>query len=242
VFRRPAHKTCPGNFFLYDRIIYFHNGFMSLSLLLANALKLLIIAGPPSAIPILLSLTPGYGPRERMKVAIIACSFAATLLVILALTGPAVFHFFGISLQAFKIGGGVYLVLISFSIMVELKGAAADGAGEKREEMAPPSSPMDVAITPLGLPIICGPGMISTTLLFGTDLPSWGGKLNLIGSVTLSLFVLFVMLALAVKYAEKISPFALKLAGRLTGIFIAALGFLIFWGGVQTFLEQGSIF
>jgi multiple antibiotic resistance protein len=210
---------------------------MSLSIVLGNALKLLIISGPASAVPLLFALTTGANGRQRVRVAAVACAFAATLLIIFALTGLQAFHFFGISLQAFKIAGGSYLVLVSLPLMLESRAEAerelsdGDGAAEFSSH---------VAITPLGLPLICGPGMISTTLLLGADLAGWSGRLSVVFSILLALAVLFCILFLSVKHVDKISPFALKVACRLTGVFIAALGFLIAWGGLTTFLENGS--
>jgi small neutral amino acid transporter SnatA (MarC family) len=84
--------------------------------------------------------------------------------------------------------------------------------------------------------------MISTVMLFGSDLQSWLGVAGLCGAVVLSVLLLFILLWVSVKYAAHISPFALDIAGKLTGIFIVALSTLIMCSGVATFLTKGGAF
>jgi multiple antibiotic resistance protein len=205
---------------------------MTLADILSAFVKLLVIAAPASAIPILLALTPGKSAGERGKTAAIACSVACSVLVVVALTGEWVFHLFGISLQAFKIAGGSYLALVSVPLLVD--GGPAEGDGGTAVMGADPS------ITPLGIPIICGPGMISTTLLIGGDHPGMAGTLGLLCALLITFLSLFIMLWLSARYSDRIKPFILTLAGRLTGIFMAAVGFLIILSGIGIFLTKGA--
>ncbi|MDR3316948.1 MAG: NAAT family transporter [Puniceicoccales bacterium] len=207
---------------------------MSAALIFSAFIKLLIIASPASAIALLLALTPNQSVRRRGATAAVACSVAAGILLCFAIAGPLLFRFFNISMQAFKIAGGIFLLRIGLSIFVD-----AD-AEEPSGPVPAVAVPRDVAITPLGVPMICGPGMISTTMLFGSDLTSWVGTVGLCFSVILTLGSLFGMLWLSAKYSECISPFTLKLASKLTGIFVLALGFLVMAGGIGIFLGRGS--
>lgn len=208
---------------------------MTIAGFFSTVLTLLLIATPASAIPILLALTPGQSVRSRIRTAQVACLIAALILSIFALSGNSIFHFFGISMQAFKIAGGIYLVCISLSLM---KGSDADETVTAEQSGVAPKG--NVAITPLGIPIICGPGMISTTLLVGADLTTFMSRLMLVGAVLLALFGLYLCLLLSAKYAKHIKPFALRIAERLTGLYVCALGFLIFFSGLEIFLERGS--
>jgi multiple antibiotic resistance protein len=207
---------------------------MSLSQWFASFLQLFVISSPPSAIPVLLALTASQSPRQRIGTAATACAVAAGILVCFAFAGQGIFRFFGISLQAFKIAGGAYLLFVGISLANEKNTDDRPAAREKAPSGA------SVAITPLGIPLLCGPGMISTTLLFGGNAPSLAGKVCLSLSVLSALGLLFVLLWLAVVFSQKISTFALKLASRLIGFCIAAMGFLILSSGVVLFLERGS--
>ncbi|MDR3117108.1 MAG: MarC family protein [Puniceicoccales bacterium] len=207
---------------------------MPLAVILASFLKLFIIANPAAGIAVLLSLTPGQSARERTKTAAIACAVALGVMAVVVFSGMGIFHIFGVSLQAFKIAGGSFLLIISIPRLLD------PGPGKRDGDRSSAQQSGSVAITPLGIPLICGPGMISTALLFGSDYPGPAGMLGLLVAVILALGTLFVILWLAATYSERISEFALTLAGRLTGIYIASAGILIILSGVEIFLEKGA--
>ncbi|MDR1438159.1 MAG: MarC family protein [Puniceicoccales bacterium] len=202
-----------------------------------NFIKLLVMSAPACATPVFLALTHGQTLRQRVRVALIASCVAEGILIAFALVGPSIFQFFGISLQAFKIAGGLYLTYISVSLMMDSGEQSADG---EQGSKAQPST--GIAITPLGVPLICGPGMISLTLLLGCNDPSLVGRLSLCVSIFCTFILFFLILWIAARYAEKINMEVLKIAKKLTGVFIAAIGTLIFLGGVSTFLQKGTIF
>ncbi|MDR2030253.1 MAG: MarC family protein [Puniceicoccales bacterium] len=207
---------------------------MPFSAVLSAFVKLLIIANPASGIPLLLAFTQGQTTRERTRAAAVACSVAFGVLAVIAVSGMWVFHLFGVSLQAFKIAGGSYLMLVSIPMLVD--------EGSTKAKSNEPSAILkkDFAVTPLGIPIICGPGMISTTLLVGSDYPGMVGTAGLLVAIALALGSFFLLLWLASIYSKHISDFVLTLAGRLTGIFVAAIGLLIALSGIGMFLEKGS--
>jgi multiple antibiotic resistance protein len=207
-----------------------------MSATLENSLRLLIISSPASAIAILLALTARHSGKQRMQAAAVACTVAVAILLCVALTGPLVFEFFGISLQAFKIAGGLFLVYIG---LVTVFGGDSDDDSTQSQSTAAPPDVFSFAITPLGVPLICGPGMISTVLLLGVDLPGFSGRSSLCLSVIFSMAALFASLWLCAKYSSKIPQFALMLATKLTGVFIVALGVLICCGGLAVFLARG---
>lgn len=208
---------------------------MSFSEIFTNFVRLLLIATPPSAIPLLLALTPGHTTKERIRTATVACCVAAGILAVFALTGNALFSFFGISMQAFKIAGGCYLISISIYLLFGDEAEPTDS-----DAAAPQAKKKDVAITPLGIPFICGPGMISATLLMGSDFVAFDQRIGLVISVILSMVAMFIILWIAAKNANRLNPFLLKIAGRLMGLYVCALGFLIFFNGLEMFFRLGS--
>lgn len=208
---------------------------MSFSEIFTNFVRLLLIATPPSAIPILLALTPGQTTKQRIRTATTACCVAGGILSVFALTGNALFTFFGISMQAFKIAGGCYLISISLVLLFGDQPETTEGEG-----LAADVSGRDVAITPLGIPFICGPGMISATLLMGSDFTGFHQRLGLVLSVVMSMVAMFLILWVAAKNARRLNPFLLKIAGRLMGLYVCALGFVIFFSGLDMFFRLGS--
>ncbi|MDR1436156.1 MAG: MarC family protein [Puniceicoccales bacterium] len=201
----------------------------------SSFLKLFIVASPPSAVAVLLALTARHSDGERMRAASISCAVAFSVLICVALTGPLIFDFFGVSLQAFKVAGGLFLVYVGVGTI--------SGSGGGEMEKSGSSKPPDIfsfAITPLGVPLICGPGMISTVLLFGLDMAGISGRLSLCLSLVLTFALLYSILLLCSKFASKIPPFALDLASKLTGVFILSLGSSIVLSGISVFLQRGA--
>ncbi|MDR0679157.1 MAG: MarC family protein [Puniceicoccales bacterium] len=200
-----------------------------------NFLKLFFISSPASAVAILLALTARHSVRQRIRAAALACAVAICVLFCVVCSGPLLFRFFGISLQAFKIAGGLFLVYVGF---VTVFGGSDPGSAESD---GPPPGILSFAITPLAVPLICGPGIISTVLLLGEDLPGIFGALGLCLSILLAIGSLFICLGICAKCAERIPPFALTLATKLTGIYVIALGTLIFCSGLSLFLAHGGV-
>jgi multiple antibiotic resistance protein len=178
-------------------------------------------------------LTARHSTGQRIRAAAIACIVAICVLFCIACVGPLFFQFFGISLQAFKVAGGLFLVYIGMATVFSESDAGPSGSD------GPPPGIMSFAITPLAVPLICGPGMISTVFLLGGDLPGVFGALSLCLSILLALGSLLVCLGICAKCAERIPPFVLTLATKLTGIYIVAIGMLTFCGGLALFLERG---
>jgi multiple antibiotic resistance protein len=195
-----------------------------------------MIFSPPSAVAVLLGLTARHSDGQRVQAAAVACAIGLSVLVCVALTGPLVFEFFSISLQAFKMAGGLFLVHIGTSM------AFGSGSGNASEEKSgKPADIFSFAITPLGVPLICGPGTISTVILLGGDMNGMGGRLSMCASIVAAVATLFAIMYVCVKFASKITPFALDLASRLTGVFIIALGSTVTLGGLATFIKRGSL-
>ncbi|MDR2664293.1 MAG: MarC family protein [Puniceicoccales bacterium] len=201
---------------------------------LENFLKLFFISCPPAAIAILLALTARHSTDQRIRAAAIASTVASAVLICIAWTGPFLFTFFGISLQAFKVAGGLFLAYVGVTIVF------SNTEPEQLEADGPPPPVLSFAITPLAVPLICGPGMISTVLLLGSDLPrGYVGPLSLTFSILLALGLLFACLCICAKCAERIPTFALSLATKLTGIYVVAVGTLILCSGLAVFLDRG---
>ncbi|MDR2667652.1 MAG: MarC family protein [Puniceicoccales bacterium] len=201
-----------------------------------NFLRLFIIFSPPSAVAVLLALTARHSGRQRIQAAAIACAIGLCVLVCVALTGPLAFEFFSVSLQAFKIAGGLFLAYIGVSMVL-----GPSGGGSDADDGGKPADIFSFAITPLGVPIICGPGTISTVILLGGDMTGFVGRLSICASVAFAVAALFAIMYVCVKFASKITPFALDVASRLTGVFIIALGSTIALGGLTAFVQRGSL-
>lgn len=198
---------------------------------------LFVVVEPISLIPLFLGMTPGNSPRDRVRMAGLACGVACLVLLVFALAGKAVFAVFGISLPAFQIAGGILL----FTIGLDMLRAHQPEGKFSPEEQAAAVAKDDIAITPLAIPLIAGPGGISTVLLLQGEAADWVQNAIVYGVILLVCGASYIILALSAKGAGWVSPILLKIVQRLAGLLVATLAVQFVVNGVSTILRDLGI-
>ncbi|MEK7388718.1 MAG: NAAT family transporter [Elusimicrobiota bacterium] len=182
--------------------------------------SLFAIVDPFAAIPTFLAITANDTAEQRRRMAKTACITCAGVMALFAFMGPFVFQLFGITLAAFQIAGGLVLLLSSLDMIRAQKSPMR----ETPEEVAEGMSKDDIAITPLAVPLLAGPGAITTSIVLAGRAASVPQKIVfyvLIGLVALSSYW---VLTLAADSAKKLSPTLLNIITRLMGLLLAAIG------------------
>lgn len=197
---------------------------------LLNALvTLFVIVDPPGMVPIFLALTSGLSAVERATVARHATLVATVILIFSALAGQAVLNQLGISVPAFRIAGGLLLFYIAFEMVFAKRSERkSDSAEEMTHEQL-----RNLAVFPLALPLLSGPGAISATILTASRAPDWtwvAAFIVGIGAVMASCLLFFLL-------AERIDRM-LGLTGRIVverlfGLILAALAVQFVADGVK---------
>ena len=123
--------------------------------------SLFIIVDPIAALPAFLAMTPNDSPVNRIKMARLACCVAGGVLIVCAATGQWIFRLLGITLPAFQMGGSIVLLLVALDMLR----ARRSEVRETSEETAAGTDKDDIAITPLAVPMLAGPGAITTAIL-----------------------------------------------------------------------------
>ncbi|MEK7382974.1 MAG: NAAT family transporter, partial [Elusimicrobiota bacterium] len=123
--------------------------------------SLFAIVDPFAAIPTFLAMTEKDTPGQRRRMARTACLTCAGVMAIFALLGPSIFKLFGITLAAFQLAGGLVLLLAALDMLRAQKSALR----ETPEETAEGRGKDDIAITPLAVPMLAGPGAITTSIV-----------------------------------------------------------------------------
>ena len=181
--------------------------------------SLAVIVDPIAMVPTFIAMTPNDSPPQRLRMAKIACFVAAVVLMGFALAGNWVFRLLGITLPAFQIAGSLILLRIALDMLYGQR----SGASQSTEEVEVATRKEDIAISPLAVPMLAGPGAISTTLLLlnrADDVPQRIVLFIAIATVcVLSYFVLW----LGARGAQWLSPLAVKLVTRLSGLLLAAV-------------------
>src|SRR5580700_5512028 len=181
--------------------------------------SLFAILDPIAVVPAFIAMTPDDTPATKLRMARLACSVAAGVLMLFALAGNLIFKVMGITLPAFKLAGSILLLRIAMDMLY----ARRSHAIETDEEVAAGAVKDDIAITPLGVPILAGPGAISTVLILLNQATGWSQVLVLFAAIALNCFVSYWIFWLAVRGAHYLNPIALKLVTRLFGLLLAAM-------------------
>jgi multiple antibiotic resistance protein len=182
--------------------------------------SLFAIVDPFAAIPTFLALTAQDTPEQRHNMARTACITCAGVMSLFALLGPLIFKAFGITLPAFQVAGGLVLLLSALDMIRAKKSALK----ETPEEFAEGMNKQDIAITPLAVPLLAGPGAITTSIVLAQRAATIYHKLVFFFLIGLVAFVTYWTLTLAADSAKKFSPTILNIITRLMGLLLAAIG------------------
>jgi multiple antibiotic resistance protein len=181
--------------------------------------SLFAIVDPIATIPAFLAMTPNDSTAARVRTARLACVVATGVLLAFTLAGRQIFQLLGVTLPAFEFAGSLLLLRIAFDMLY----AKRPGSQETAEEVAAGTVKDDVAISPLGVPMLAGPGAISTVLILATRAETWLNYGVLMGCIIAIGIVSYVVLHVGARGAAFLNPLLLKLITRLMGLVIAAI-------------------
>ncbi len=182
--------------------------------------SLFAIVDPFAAVPPFLAMTARESSVARRRIARTACMTCAGVMGLFAALGPTIFKLFGITLPAFQIAGGLVLLLSSLDMIRAQKSPMK----ETPEEFAEGMSKDDIAITPLAVPLLAGPGAITTSIVLSGRAANYEQKAIFYVLIALVAFISYWTLILAADSAKKLSPTILNIITRLMGLLLAAIG------------------
>jgi multiple antibiotic resistance protein len=177
------------------------------------------ILNPLGTIPIYLSLMADRRPDEMRRTALKAAVAVAVILTLAVWVGGALLSFFGIGIPAFRIGGGLLVLLIA----VAMFGAKTSPAQHTDAEQAEAEAKDDIAVVPLAIPLLAGPGAISLTIVDAHQAGSFSNKiLFCLGIIGVSVIV-WMVLRLAEPIGKRLGTGGLNIATRVMGLILAAM-------------------
>jgi multiple antibiotic resistance protein len=191
--------------------------------------SLFVIVDPIAVVPAFIAMTPNDPPQTKLRTARLACCVGGGTLIVFAATGKVVFRVMGITLPAFQIAGSVLLLRIALDMLY----ARRSPAKETDEEVAAGAAKDDIAITPLGVPMLVGPGSISTALILLNQASGFAQVFVLFASIVLVCFASYWVFWLAVRGAHYLNPLALKLVTRLFGLLLASVAVQFIINGLE---------
>ncbi|KQW27014.1 MarC family transcriptional regulator [Rhizobium sp. Root274] len=192
---------------------------------------LLVTVDPPGLAPLFLGLTQGMTGAQRQQVAVRGAVMGFAILTVFALFGASILGALGISMGAFRIAGGLMLFAIAFEMIFEKR-------NERKEKTTGDAITKDhihnLAVFPLAIPLIAGPGAISATVLISGTMDGWVGKLQLITVIAVVLGLVFTSLYLADRLNRFLGITGRALLTRLLGVLLAALSVQFVVDGIKS--------
>ncbi len=201
-----------------------------LDTVIAAFVTLLVVIDPPGVVPIFAGLTAGADPAERRRTAINGTLIGAGILLAFALGGEVLLRLLGIGLPAFRIAGGILLLLLSIEmVMAKHSGLRAT----TRDEEAEGSQRDEITVFPLAIPLIAGPGAMTSIVLLMGRAPDLAGKAMILGVLGAVLAILMVCLVLTGPVMRLMGVTGVNVISRVAGIILAALAVQFVIDGVR---------
>jgi len=199
---------------------------------LLSLTSLLAITNPLVAAPLYLALTERHTPEEKLRTLRLAVTTGAVVLVTFALLGSAIFQIFGITIHAFRIAGGI----IIFGIAMEMLQAKRSRLKTTSEEEAEGMEKEEVGITPLGVPMIVGPGAITAVMVLAGDAPGVLHMATLFGAMAVVLGSIYLVLRAGPLVTDVLGQTGVNVLTRIMGLLLAVVAVQFVVDGVQAIL------
>ena len=192
--------------------------------------SLFFLVDPIAAIPTFLAVTAEQDALHRRHMAKRAAWTCLVVLTAFAAAGKLIFRLFGITLPAFKMAGGVILLLIGLDMLRARRSLTKETPGEAAEAAAKD----DVGIIPLGIPMLAGPGAISSVMVLVGQVPTlWGWQMGaILGSITITTVVTYFVLAAASRVRQVMGETGIRILVRIMGLLLVALAMQYFVNGI----------
>jgi multiple antibiotic resistance protein len=181
--------------------------------------SLFVIVDPLSTVPVFLAMTPHDTPAERVQMARLACCVMAGVLIGFSLIGKWLFHVLGITLPAFQIAGSIVLLLVALDMLQ----ARRSRVQQTPDETVAGMEKEDIAVTPLAVPLLAGPGAISTVMLLHNTADDMSEQVALIACIAAVCLVTYFLLHFSAAGAQWLKPIVRRITTRLMGLLLAAV-------------------
>jgi multiple antibiotic resistance protein len=192
--------------------------------------SIFFLVDPFAAIPSFLAITEMADPPRRKRMARKGALTCFIVLTSFALGGQLIFRMFGITLPAFEVAGGLILLLIGLDMLQAKRSATQEATGETEEA----SHKEDAGIVPLGIPMLAGPGAISSVMVLVGQVPSlWHWEMGaILGSIGLTSLVSYWVLAGADGVRRVMGETGIRILVRIMGLLLVALAMQFFVNGL----------
>lgn len=196
--------------------------------------SLFVIVDPLAVIPSFLAMTPNDKPADRSRMARVACLVVAGVLLGFGFAGKWIFQILGITMPAFQVAASIVLLLVALDMLR----AQRSRVHETSEETEAGMEKLDVAVTPLAIPMLSGPGAISTVVLLQSEATTIWYSLVLCGCILLVSLASYGILSMAAHGAKWLNPIAMRVVTRIMGLLLAAISVQFMINALKTLMPR----
>jgi multiple antibiotic resistance protein len=200
-----------------------------LQFLLIAFTSIFVLVDPFAAIPAFLVMTSDSAGTRRRRMAARAAWTCFIVLAIFSIAGSFIFSLFGITLPAFKIAGGIILGLIGLDMLHARRSPTKETPGDTEESL----EKEDVGIIPLGIPMLAGPGSISTVMVLVSQAADWKHSTVVFSAIALTSALSFAILAAADRVRSFLGETGIRILTRMMGLLLTAIAVQFILNGLK---------
>lgn len=201
-----------------------------LSFFLLCFTSFITLMNPLGIMPVFLTMTGQLEQKQRTKTALKAVIVAFLSLVVFAFSGQVLFNFFGISVNSFRVVGGIIFFMMGYDMLQARLTKIKVNKSEISEYVD------DISVTPLAIPMICGPGAITNAIVLMEDAVHLESKAIMIGTMLLICVIIFLVLWGATQITKLLGTTGNKILMRLMGLIVMVIAVEFFFSGLKPIL------
>ncbi|WP_373742188.1 MarC family protein [Neisseria sp.] len=207
-------------------------------------LALMVLINPFGALSIYLDLTQNHSTRERRKVARTSSLTVFIVITLFALAGGTILKILNISVGSFQVGGGILVLLIAISMMNDNGNPAKPNIGTDEGSdivIAPKQSAAAIAVVPLAIPMMIGPGGISTVIIYASAAKTYRDIISIIAAGLIVSAICYTTLMVAARMSSWLGETGLTILNRIMGMLLAAVSVEIIVAGLKAIFPQLAV-
>ena len=202
--------------------------------LILSIISLITLINPVGIIPTYLNIIESFNDKEQKEITFKACIVAFILLLIFAIMGTFIFNFFNLTIYAFKIVGGILFFRIGLN-MVESKISRTKSTPQEEKEAL---NKEDITYTPLGIPLIAGPGAITSVMILSEGVVSTPEKILFVLAIAICIIITYIILSASKKMSRMIGTTGIRVIQRVMGIILMAIVVQLIFNGLHLAFED----
>jgi multiple antibiotic resistance protein len=202
---------------------------MDFTFAITSFVTIFVVVGAPESVAIFLTLTKGMERQKVRYTALKSCLTALAVLSVFTLFGNNILTFFGVTVAAFQVAGGIILFFIGFA-MIRIIRARVITTPEEEDESEKKD---DISIVPMAVPILAGPASITTVMVLSSRMTGWESKVVVLGGSLLTMIIAFLLLSFAENVQRVFGRTGMNILERVMGLILCVMAAQFVIDGVK---------